>query len=133
MSGVRFTEERRAAWLSLVRSGATQEIANREVGVSTATVRRWLDLGRAETSGARADFARAFDGIGGGEDCEPLDESELVRLLERQARRGSVSAIRLLLERQAASDEVSCAAEPAMDRGREILAEMARRRYAHRV
>jgi transposase len=99
---LRFSPERRSRFLGLLEGGRNVEEACAAVGVSRSTVSKWVARGRAG-DGEAAAFAEAFDAIraadsGRGED-RPLDEDDLVRLLERQARRGSVPAMKMLLER----------------------------------
>ena len=110
-TSVRFTEERRAAFLKVLEGGQTQAQACKSLGVSKATVSKWLGRGRKAESGEAFEFARAYDLIKpprrrpvpaelvaeakrGG-----LSESQLVGLLEEAAVQGNVQAMKYLLER----------------------------------
>ena len=97
--GRRFTAERRERFLQLVEQGITQGEACREVGVGQQTVRRWRLDGREGRSPEAVEFSSRLDSIGDGTSEVPLDVRDLVRLLERSARKGSVNAQKYLLER----------------------------------
>lgn len=99
---MRFTEERREQWLSMVEHGHSQQEACAEVGVSPATISRWRLAGRAGRSDEAVMFAGRLDAVVEGTCAVRLTEDDLVRLLEQAARRGSVTAIRTLLDRIAA-------------------------------
>jgi transposase len=108
---MKFTDERRKHWLSLVEGGASEEDANLVVKVSSATVSRWKKLGREATEGPQFDFAQAYDALPkrrpkptpgqlvAAEREGGLTEGQLVKLLEHAALDGSVPAIKYLLER----------------------------------
>lgn len=98
----RFTPEKRARLLGMIEGGATMEAACAACDVTPLTVRRWHALGRAGRSPEHAAFAASLDAaresaVAG--DDGPMTTAELVGLLERQARRGSVRALELLIER----------------------------------
>lgn len=97
---MRFTTERREQFLSMLERGHTQEEACAHVGISRTTIVKWTTRGRLANASAEAsEFAERFDAI---KDCAPfahLSDDDLIRLLEKQAKKGSVNAIRLLLER----------------------------------
>jgi hypothetical protein len=61
--GMRFTPDRRHAWLKLVEAGHTQADACRELSVAKQTVANWLSKGRKSTEGPAFEFAQAFDAI----------------------------------------------------------------------
>jgi len=108
---MKFTSDRRNEWLKLVEAGATQDDANRQVKVSTATVWRWLKAGREATEGPQFEFAQAVDSLPKRrrqptpaqlvvkQRTGRLSEADLVMLLEEAATDLNVQAIRLLLER----------------------------------
>ena len=95
----RFTPERRERWLSLIESGVPQSEACLDVEVSPTTVGRWRSNGRAGRSPEAVAFAERLDAVTEGTSASALGVPELVALMERQARRGSVTAIRWLVER----------------------------------
>jgi transposase len=90
------------------------------IDVHPATIRRWLRRGRDEPGTIYRRLVEAVDAAAVGRG-EALTREELVVLLERQARRGNVRAIQLLLERPWAKGE---RAEPASG----LIDELARRR-----
>jgi transposase-like protein len=99
-----------AAIIEAVQAGASIEETARTNDVPVATVRRWLREGRAGKS-PYADFAAAVDGArderkqAERELTEgPLTPEEAELLLARAARKGSVPALRLYYERQAADN-----------------------------
>lgn len=98
MTAPRFTEERRALYLGLLETGRNVEEACAAVGVSRSTVSKWAARGRRGHPEA-AEFAARFDAIREGRGEEGLTDEDLVALLERSARRGSVRAIEVLLKR----------------------------------
>lgn len=85
---------------ALLRSGESFAAACDRVGVADATAHRWRRRGERETGTLRARFAvavldaRQLGAVG------PLGEGDLVALVERQARNGSIRAAQWLLERQ---------------------------------
>lgn len=99
---VRFTDARRERFVALVAGGAGLEEAAASVGISRRSVMDWLARGRVQEGTPAAEFAAAFEAArAGGADvsADRLTEDDLVALMEAQARRGNVPAIRLLLER----------------------------------
>jgi transposase len=108
---VKFTSERRDEWLKLVKAGASQEDANRQVKVSPVTITRWLKAGREASEGPQFEFAQAVDALPKRrrqptpaqlvvkQRTGRLSEADLVMLLEEAATDLNVQAIRLLLER----------------------------------
>jgi hypothetical protein len=100
MSAIRFTSERRERLLVLLQTGRTVEEAAAGAGISTTTVNTWAAKGRArEASGEHREFAGRFDDIRIGRNAPPLSTGDLVRLLEKAAVKGSVQAMKHLLER----------------------------------
>ena len=107
----RFTLERRAALLAELEAGKTQGEACETVGVSPATLRKWLRRGRTDTEGHAHEFARAHDALKprrrkprpqelvNQERQGGLSVEELVKLLEHEALNGNVQAMKYLLER----------------------------------
>lgn len=108
---LRFDETRRRAFLTAMEGGMTQAQACESLGVSKATIAKWLSRGRKAESGEAFEFAQAYDAIKrprrkplpaqlvaetvrGG-----LSEADLVRLLEEAAVGGNVQAMKYLLER----------------------------------
>ena len=94
----RFTAERRERLLTLLETGRNLEEAAADVGVNPSTVARWAAQGRAGVDDAHVVFSERYDAIRQG-DGEPLSEEDVVRLLEQAARKGSVTAMRTLLDR----------------------------------
>jgi hypothetical protein len=131
----RFTTARRERFLTLLETGRNVEEACATVKVGRATIGRWAASGRAP--GARPDqleFADRFDAIREGRADASLTIDDLVRLLEKAARQGSVQAMKLLLERvdrQAGADAGPGSAKPdplSMLPGDPIGDELAKRR-----
>src|SRR4051812_13074610 len=95
-----FLPELRERFLTLLELGRTIESACADVGISRTTVNKWATRGRKEGASAEAAaFAERFDAI---RDLGPyvgLSNEDLIRLLEKAARQGSVRATQLLLER----------------------------------
>jgi len=81
-----------------IRAGMTIAEAARDVDVPEPTVKRWLVRGRKEEGSVYARLAGDVDAFR-AEVKEPLGRDDLVPMLEVAARRGSVQAIKLLLER----------------------------------
>lgn len=99
MPGEAFSEALGARLAGMVEAGVSIAEASARAGVPERTVHKWLSRGRYEVGTPHARFARAIDGVTDAE-APHLREDDLVRLLERAARRGSVSAMRALLERR---------------------------------
>lgn len=95
----RFTPERRERLLTLLETGRTIEEAAAGVGISGVTVRAWANRGRAGKSEPAVEFAKRFDAIKQGTGEERLSEGDVVRALEQAVRKGSVTAMKILLER----------------------------------
>ena len=94
-----FTEDRREPWLYLVGHGCSQQEACAEVDVSSATISRWRLAGSTGRSDAASDFAERLDAVVEGTTSVRLTEDDLIRLMEAAARKGSVTAIKYLLDR----------------------------------
>ena len=107
----RFTADRREKWLQVVESGATQEDANRKLGVSPVTIARWGKKGRLESDGPAFEFAQRLDALPARK-RRPAPKSlvadqrrgrlsldDLVGLLEDAAIQGNVQAMKYLIER----------------------------------
>jgi hypothetical protein len=95
----RFTAARRGRLLGLLGAGHTMEKACADVGVTRATVTKWVARGRAGDPEA-IEFATCLDVLRE----EPpqtgrLEAHDVIGLLELQARKGSIRAMLLLLER----------------------------------
>lgn len=101
----KFDLERRSRLIGLVEAGVSLEQASEKVGVSVKTINRWVHRGHAGLDGVAGAFAEQLDAARNG-DTGPLTEEDLYRLLERAARRGSVRAIKLLLERFEREEEM---------------------------
>lgn len=82
-----------------MEAGRNVEQACAAVEVSRSTVSKWAARGRQGDREA-SEFAERFDSLREGRGDEPLTDDDLVALLERSARRGSVRAIQMLLERK---------------------------------
>ena len=110
---------------AVLAAGGSLTQAAAEAGVSRRTLERWRAQGRDELD--RAPFARlALEADRPAlAAAEPLSESDLIELLEAQARRGSVRAIELLLARRA---KASAGAPRADDPFREVDELAAQRR-----
>lgn len=97
---IKFSAARKARVLKALRAGDTIQKAAADAGVSRATVQAHVGHGRTPgASKAERSFTEAFDRIRSGQDLSPLTEDDLVRLLERAARLGSVTACKVLLAR----------------------------------
>jgi hypothetical protein len=94
----RFDPERRERFLTLLETGRNVEQAAADVDVNPSTVARWAARGRAGASEDARAFAERFDAIREGDQGE-LTEDDVVRALEQAIRKGSVTAMRLWLDR----------------------------------
>jgi transposase-like protein len=86
-----------AAAAAALERGATVAQAAAEAGVHRRTVERWRRRGEEELTPYGRLAAVATKPAPA--DVGPVTEAELVALLEREARRGRIRAIELLLER----------------------------------
>ena len=82
-----------------MRSGLSLPAACSEIDLSPDTVKGWLARGRREAEGDYRDFADQIEAARTAAHASPLGQDDLVALLEQAARRGSVRAISLLLQR----------------------------------
>lgn len=96
---VRFTPERRERLLTLIEAGRTLEAACADVEIARGTVQKWRARGRQDESGEWAVFAERLDGLLQGTGPERLAEEDVIGLVEAAARRGSVTAMKVLLDR----------------------------------
>lgn len=99
MSVSRFTPEARGHLVSAVRAGLSLPDACREIELAPDTAKGWMARGRRESQTDYSDFADQVEAARTAAQARPLDEEDLVALLERAARRGSVRATALLLSR----------------------------------
>jgi hypothetical protein len=112
----RFALERRERFLTLLETGRNVEEACAAVGVGRATVTRWAATGRADPGRAEhAAFADRYDAIREGRGDAGLAVVDVVRLLERAARAGSVQAMKLLLDRLDRTDSQETTADSERD------------------
>jgi hypothetical protein len=100
----KFGEATRVAVLGAIGAGASVEAAAHAAGVSPRAVQGWIARGRRELAADQdtphAMFARALDAARAAVVERGLSQKDLVGLLEVQARKGSVRACALLLERR---------------------------------
>lgn len=95
----KFTPELRARFLALIETGRTNEAALDDIGVTRETLNRHLRRGRAGDPDVQ-EFAEKYDELmAAGDAAAALSQDDLVRLMERSARKGSFQAQRYLLER----------------------------------
>ena len=93
------------ALVAAIRDGASIADASASVGVSCATVRRWLTTGRREPEGVYGRFAERVDAIRGERQDlhreleQALTVKEAEAILAKLARRGSVPALKLWFDR----------------------------------
>jgi hypothetical protein len=96
---ITFTAERRERFLTLLEAGRNVEEACADVGVSRSTISKWAARGRSGEDTDAAAFAERFDAVREGHTDASLTEADVLRLVERAARRGSVTAMKVLLDR----------------------------------
>jgi transposase len=100
-SKIRFTVDMRERFLTLLERGDSIEDACADVGISRATVTKWAARGRrpdAPDDGS-AEFAFRFDELREGRNEPSLSQDDVIRLLEKAARKGSVQAMKHLIDR----------------------------------
>jgi transposase len=97
----KFTIDRRERFLTLLERGFCIEEACADVGISRVTVTKWAARGRGPNppDDGSAEFAYRLDEIREGKRELRLSQQDVVRLLENAARKGSVQAMKALLER----------------------------------
>jgi transposase-like protein len=87
-----------------VEAGAGIVDAARGADCQPRTVERWLQRGREDPEGpygtftARVDAAREMQRLPGPEEAKIMSRTELLAVISRAARRGSVPAMKLLAE-----------------------------------
>lgn len=96
-----FTTEKRERFLTLLETGRTQKDACEAVNISKTTVNKWVQAGRLDNAEPdKRSFAERFDRLKTAPTTDGhLTQDDVIRLLEISARNGSVSAMKLLLER----------------------------------
>jgi hypothetical protein len=98
-----FDEQARLRFVAAVRAGESTVDAAEEAGVAPRTAHYWLSRGKRARqlgqSGPHAAFATEVEAAETRYVDAGLSRVQLVRLLERQALRGSIRAIGLLLDR----------------------------------
>ena len=96
-----FSPERRERFLTLLETGRNVTEAASAVGISRGSVNKWVRAGQAPNAPAdKAEFSRRYEEIRKGPQTnETLTQADLIRLLEVAARKGSVQALKMLLDR----------------------------------
>lgn len=96
-----FTPEKRERFLTLIETGRTAKDAAEAVNISRTTVNKWVQAGRLDDAQPdKRAFAERYDALKVGPNPDGrLSQDDIIRLLEISARGGSVSAMKLLLER----------------------------------
>ena len=100
----KFTPQTRAALVAHIRQGGALAQACRESDIGVKTVEGWITRGRRDlaTEGILseyAEFAESVDAARELADAEVVTEGDVVKMLERAAKKGSVSAMKILLGR----------------------------------
>jgi transposase len=100
MAASKFTPEVTEGILELVTDGLTIKDAARAMEVREKTVRNWLAKGRSEEDGPHAAFAEAIEEAQqeAQDQEEPMDREELLLVVSKAARKGSVQAMKLMEE-----------------------------------
>jgi len=100
MAASKFTPEICEGLVELVIDGLTIKDAARAMEVREKTVRNWLAKGRSEEGGPYAAFAEAIDEAQQEAEVreEPMDRDELLLVVSKAARKGSVQAMKLMEE-----------------------------------
>lgn len=138
MAASKFTTEITEGIIDLVSDGLTIKDAALAVEVREKTVRNWLAKGRSEEDGPHAAFAEAIDEAQqeAEQQEEPMNREELMLVVSKAARKGSVQAMKLmeeLLRRGANDDSDEKPSDPfdALDEDGEVTSlEAARARKA---
>ena len=95
----RSLEAVRGELVGALRVGVSLADACRHASVSDRTVRHWIARGRREPGTAYATLAREVDAAREtAGDVGPMDEAELLRVVSRAVRGGSVPAMKLMWE-----------------------------------
>jgi hypothetical protein len=101
-ANTKFSPDLRERFLTLLERGDSIEDACADIGISRATITKWAARGRksdAATDDGSAEFAFRFDEIREGLGESSLSRDDVLKLLEKAARNGSVQAQKILLER----------------------------------
>src|SRR4249919_893940 len=100
MAASKFTTEITEGIIDLVSDGLTIKDAALAVEVREKTVRNWLARGRSEDDGPYAAFAEAIEEAQqeAEQQEEPMDREELLLVISKAARKGSVQAMKLMEE-----------------------------------
>ena len=95
----KFTPYNRAAVVAHLRRGGAMAEVCRDLDVRLKTAEGWLTRGRREEQGDYADFAEKVEAAREEARRANLDEDDVIKLLEKAARKGSVTAMTKLLDR----------------------------------
>lgn len=135
---VKFTPDLRERFLTLLERGDSIEDACADIGISRATITKWAAKGRKPNApdDGSAEFAFRLDEIREGLGDKGLSQGDVVRLLEKAARKGSVQAMKLLLERPWEKKDANADPKPeadpdpfaALEKGDQLAERRARRR-----
>jgi hypothetical protein len=100
MAASKFTPEILEGLVELVTDGLTIKDAALAMEVREKTVRNWLAKGRSEDDGPHAAFAEAIEEAQQEAEVreEPMDRDELLLVVSKAARKGSVQAMKLMEE-----------------------------------
>ncbi|HUB99109.1 MAG TPA: transposase [Solirubrobacterales bacterium] len=100
MAASKFTAEITEGLIELVTDGLTIKDAALAMEVREKTVRNWLAKGRGEEDGPHAAFAEAIEEAQQESQSkeEPMDRDELLLVVSKAARKGSVQAMKLMEE-----------------------------------
>lgn len=95
----KFTPQIRGGILERISAGASIEDACREVGLSTRTFKKW----KAKAKAGDVEYAEFFTAVEQArrdvqDRPDPMDEDELLRVVSKAARAGSVQAMKLRWE-----------------------------------
>lgn len=105
----KFTPQTRAALVAHIRQGGALAQACRESDIGVKTVEGWITRGRRDrvteavlgegVLSEYAEFAKSVDAARELAAAEVVTEGDVVKMLERAAKKGSVSAMKILLGR----------------------------------
>lgn len=100
MAASKFTPEITEGIIDLVSDGLTIKDAALAMEVREKTVRNWLAKGRNEDNGDYSRFAQLVEEAQGEAEAqeEPMDRDELMLVVSKAARKGSVQAMKLMEE-----------------------------------
>lgn len=109
MAAQRFSPELHKQIVSLFADGLNLGDVAAAADISKPTLTKWLTRGRKESGTPHAQFAHDVDAAKKDAlESYPMDRDELVRVVSRAARRGSIPAMKLrdeMLQREEAPDE----------------------------